>query len=226
MATSRCDFGAILVSIVVLCTALLFSQTADSSRLGNVRTIVRDPTGAVIPNAEVTFRGDKTVAEKTTQDGSIRVQLPCGLYSVTVARPGFTTSVDHISIQASDAPDLEVVLQLAFSGGCNPCFDVPGIEPQTSVLTNLIEDVRVPDQETALQIAEPALIKTYGKRKIDYEKPLRAVLDGGIWTVYGTLCCPDSKGRRTCEVGRCFGGVATLKIRESDGKILAIYHTR
>lgn len=216
---------AILLSVLVLSTALLFSQTANSFRLGNVRTIVRDPTGAVIPNAEVTFRGEKTVTKKTAQDGSIRVQLPYGPYSVTVAKPGFTTSVDHISIQTADPPDLEIVLQLAFSG-CDPCFDVLAIEPQTSVLTNLIEAVRVPDQETALQIAEPALINTYGKRKIDYEKPLRAVLDGEVWTVYGTLCCPDSKGRRTCEVGRCLGGVATLKLRRSDGKILAIYHTK
>jgi NTF2 fold immunity protein len=84
--------------------------------------------------------------------------------------------------------------------------------------------VRVPDSATALSIAEPALIKVYGKRQIDYESPLTATLADGIWSVYGTLCCPDAKGRRTCEVGHCVGGVAALKLRQSDGKILSISH--
>ena len=84
--------------------------------------------------------------------------------------------------------------------------------------------VRVPDAGTALSIAEPALIRVYGKRQIDYERPLTATLQDGIWSVYGTLCCPDIKGRRNCEVGRCAGGVAALKLRQTDGKILSISH--
>jgi len=85
-------------------------------------------------------------------------------------------------------------------------------------------DVKVPDAATALKIAEPRLIKTYGKRQIDYERPLTAKLDDGIWTVNGTLCCPDRNGQRTCEQGRCVGGVAVLKLRQRDGKILSIIH--
>ena len=85
-------------------------------------------------------------------------------------------------------------------------------------------EVRVPDAATALKIAEPTLIKTHGKRQIDYERPLTAKLDGDIWSVYGTLCCPDHNGHRTCEEGRCVGGVAVLKLRQSDGKILSIMH--
>jgi NTF2 fold immunity protein len=85
-------------------------------------------------------------------------------------------------------------------------------------------EVRVPDAATALRIAEPALIKTYGKRRIDYERPLTTKLDGGIWSVHGTLCCPDRNGQRTCEQGRCDGGVAVLKLRQRDGKILSIIH--
>jgi len=83
---------------------------------------------------------------------------------------------------------------------------------------------RVPDAATALSIAEPALTKVYGKRQIDYERPLTATLEGEIWSVYGTLCCPDSKRHRRCEVGRCLGGVATLNLRQSDGKVLSISH--
>jgi hypothetical protein len=86
--------------------------------------------------------------------------------------------------------------------------------------------VRVPDEATALKIAEPALIKTYGKRQIDDERPLTATLDKGIWTVYGTLCCADRHGQRTCGQQMCLGGAAVLKLRQRDGKILSIIHPK
>lgn len=89
-----------------------------------------------------------------------------------------------------------------------------------------VSKARVPDAATAVTIAEPKLIKVYGKRQIDYERPLMATLADGIWSVYGTLCCPDAKGQRTCSVGKCVGGVAVLKLRQSDGKILSISHTK
>jgi hypothetical protein len=51
-------------------------------------------------------------------------------------------------------------------------------------------------------------------------------LEDGVWNVYGTLCCPGRKGQRTCEIGKCVGGVAAVKVRQSDGKILSISHTK
>jgi hypothetical protein len=85
-------------------------------------------------------------------------------------------------------------------------------------------NIRVPDEAAALRIAAPALIRVYGKRQIDYERPLTAVLENGVWKVHGTLCCPDREGRRMCEVGRCVGGVAEVKVRQSDSRILSISH--
>src|SRR5690349_8918450 len=82
--------------------------------------------------------------------------------------------------------------------------------------------VRVPDAASALNIAEPALIKVYGKEKIDYGLPLTADQKKGGWYVHGTLCCPDSKGPRvgnTAEKAVCVGGVAGAEIRKRDGKI-------
>ena len=87
-------------------------------------------------------------------------------------------------------------------------------------------NVRVPDVATALSIAELALIKVYGKRQINSEMPLNAMLNKGVWNVYGTLYCSDGKGNRTSEVGKCAGGVASTKIRQRDGKILVISYTK
>ena len=83
---------------------------------------------------------------------------------------------------------------------------------------------RVPDSTTAVAIAGAAARKIYGKRQIDYEEPLTALLANGVWIVHGTLCCPDRNGKRVCEIGKCVGGVVEVKVRQRDGKILSMTH--
>jgi hypothetical protein len=43
--------------------------------------------------------------------------------------------------------------------------------------------LRVPDSASAISIARLAAIRVYGKRNIQYEEPLNASLDDGLWTV-------------------------------------------
>jgi hypothetical protein len=74
---------------------------------------------------------------------------------------------------------------------------------------------RIPDAETAFKIAERLLVNTYGRRKIDAEKPLSANLIDGVWFVSGTLWCSDGKGERTREPGRCL--VLQLQIAFAEG---------
>jgi len=59
---------------------------------------------------------------------------------------------------------------------------------------------------------------------IDAEKPLKAKLIEGVWYVSGTLWCSDGKGTRTNDPGACLGGVAQIKLRQRDGKVLSIFH--
>lgn len=86
--------------------------------------------------------------------------------------------------------------------------------------------VPVADAATAVAIARPAAIKVYGRSQIANEEPLTASLADGVWSVYGTLCCPDRKGKRSCVAGACVGGVVKVEIRQSDGKVLSITHTK
>ena len=69
----------------------------------------------------------------------------------------------------------------------------------------------VPDAETAVRIAEN-LFPIDGKM-IDKEKPFKATLSNGVWTVTGFL--PDS-----------LDGVAETSISQKDGRILGIIHRR
>ena len=79
----------------------------------------------------------------------------------------------------------------------------------------------VPYSATAIKIAEAVLAPVYGKKQIDPERPFTAALKDGIWTVGGTLKCPDGKGGTTTE---CAGGVAMVRIAKRDARILYMMH--
>jgi hypothetical protein len=80
-----------------------------------------------------------------------------------------------------------------------------------------------PILRTAVQIAEAVLVPVYGKKQIDSERPFRATLKDGIWTVNGTLRCPDGKGGFAPE-SLCDGGVAVVQISKDDGRIVSMTH--
>jgi len=79
----------------------------------------------------------------------------------------------------------------------------------------------VPDSATAIDVAEAALVPVYGKKQIKSEEPFTAKLEGDVWSVSGTLHCPDGKGGATT---MCFGGVAMVRISKVDGRILSMGH--
>jgi hypothetical protein len=79
----------------------------------------------------------------------------------------------------------------------------------------------VPDGEAAIARAEAVLIPIYGKKQIEGERPFTASLKGDVWTVWGTLHCPDGKGGLTTD---CLGGVAVVKIAKGNGRILHMEH--
>ncbi len=64
----------------------------------------------------------------------------------------------------------------------------------------------VPDPATAIRIAEAVWIPIYGQVQIERERPFRAVLKDGVWTVTGSL-----------PAGRV-GGVAVAQIGRRDGQ--------
>ena len=70
----------------------------------------------------------------------------------------------------------------------------------------------VPDAAAAIRIAITVWEPIYGKKQIASEPPFHAELRRGIWYVYGSLPAGS------------LGGVAEAKIRQSDGKVLHIFH--
>ena len=73
----------------------------------------------------------------------------------------------------------------------------------------------VPDAKTAIRIAVAVLTPIYGEKQVQFEKPYRATLKNGIWTVNGSL--PNSF---------TVGGTAFIQISKKDGRILFVMHTK
>jgi hypothetical protein len=70
----------------------------------------------------------------------------------------------------------------------------------------------VPDETTAIRIAEAVLIPIYGQKQVEAERPFSAKLAKDVWKVEGYL--PPGLD----------GGVAEVSVAKRDGRILRVYH--
>ncbi len=70
----------------------------------------------------------------------------------------------------------------------------------------------VPDEQTAISIAVAVWSPIYGKERIESQKPFKARLKDGVWTVTGTL--PEGY----------HGGTAVAEISQENGCILMVTH--
>src|SRR5690242_1338384 len=97
----------------ILCSLLVYAQGG-----GNVAItgIVKDPSGAVVPNARVTVTQQGTTVERTTitnANGQFSVpSLPPATYTVAIEGTGFKKSVQTITLLADQVRALDVVLEL------------------------------------------------------------------------------------------------------------------
>ena len=105
------------LSIVFVLFSLTFSVNAQTYR-GAINGTVTDPSGAVIPNAEVKAKDkatDITRTTTTTSDGEFVFQdLPVGTYSVIVTASGFPEmTIDNVSVTQGSIYTLPVKLSMS-----------------------------------------------------------------------------------------------------------------
>jgi hypothetical protein len=70
----------------------------------------------------------------------------------------------------------------------------------------------VPDEGTAIRIAEAVLTAIYGEKQVKSEEPFKSKLQNGVWTLTGTI--PEG----------IEGGVAEIKISKRTGTIISVTH--
>lgn len=70
----------------------------------------------------------------------------------------------------------------------------------------------VPDERTAMTIAEAILVPIYGKKAIERQKPFVVSLSGNVWTITGLL--PKD----------ILGGVFFVQISKQDARVITLTH--
>lgn len=88
-----------------------FAQGAS----GTVRGEVKDPNGAVVPNATVTLisaRGDERKATANSSGAYVFTSVEPGAYTVRVEGPGFKTSERQFTLAPSETRGLDVELEV------------------------------------------------------------------------------------------------------------------
>jgi outer membrane receptor protein involved in Fe transport len=96
---------------------LLFSPTVFAqSRIGTVQGVVKDPGGALVPNAQITVTQPVTRYRQTTQtdaQGSFKlVNLPFNTYNVRAEATGFQPAEESIDLESTIPLTLELSLSL------------------------------------------------------------------------------------------------------------------
>ncbi len=143
------------IAILAFCCLLIASDRciAQDMSTGSLNVTVEDTQGALIPGAQLVLRdlGTSDVHSATSRTTGISVIpfLNPATYSLTVSRPGFSTSkFDKITIQTNQVTNLTVKLKVGatsetvtVNGDNSPIFDTTGNTLSTTLDMKQVQDL-------------------------------------------------------------------------------------
>ncbi len=126
------------IVLVATATLLLVGGMLAQETTGGLVGVVKDPTGAVVPNAKVVLTAPSLTGNKTfTTDaaGNYRFSnLPPDTYVVTVSAQGFSTvKREGVTIEVGHLPTLDIPMAI---GGTDTVVEVTGAAPMIDTTTN------------------------------------------------------------------------------------------
>src|SRR5215207_2488137 len=117
-ASSGRGRARLLLSCLLLATLSMFAAvplTFAQGSAGTVRGDVKDPNGAVVPNATVTLVSERGAERKATTSSSgsyTFTSVDPGQYTIRVEGPGFKTSEQQFTLAPSETRGLDVELEV------------------------------------------------------------------------------------------------------------------
>jgi len=104
--------GSVLLAIIVLCASVSYGQFNAS-----IQGVVRDPSGAIVPNASLTLVNVATqvsATAKSDDNGNYRfVSLAPGPYQVSAEAPGFAKTTVNLTLETSQNLNVPVSVNVA-----------------------------------------------------------------------------------------------------------------
>jgi hypothetical protein len=138
--------------VAVLLLALWVpSLMAQSSGTSGLTGVIKDPSGATVPNVTITLTSSATAQVRTTTtgaDGVYRfVLLPPGDYKVRFAATGFKTAeVESVTLNVTETPSLDRTLEVgAQSEEVTVSANAEVLQTQTSTLGTVVDSKAITD---------------------------------------------------------------------------------
>src|SRR5215510_16037868 len=109
--------GLIVIAVVTVLALSAQSLFAQLRIVGAVSGTVQDPTGAVVPNAQVVLKDTKTGITKETSSNEggafFFPDLANGAYEITVTRDGFQRAlIPNVDVSTNQTTDVKVNLEV------------------------------------------------------------------------------------------------------------------
>jgi hypothetical protein len=142
----------VLLAATVLCVIpVAWSQTATT---GVLRGTITDPSGGVIPNADVQATSRETGARREVKSGAdgtyVVPLLTPGTYRIEVAAEGFARAIQSGAvISVTETTVLNVRLKV---GAASETIEVRGAPPIVDTTTNTLGEVVSPSQVQSLPL--------------------------------------------------------------------------
>lgn len=214
---STCLWLRVFVMAVCLSAASLFAQITS----GTIYGTVKDNTGAVVPNAEVTVRGTQIGITRTTQSSPsgefVVPNLPPATYSIDVQVQGFKKLESRqVVLSAADKLNAgDFVLQV---GATTETVDVTADAGQLQLQSNSGERS---DLVTNKQLNEVAI---NGRNVLDYMKLIPGVISGfdGHASGTGGLDSMNINGTRANEHEFTIDGASNVDTGNNGGTHVTI----
>jgi hypothetical protein len=160
------NLSPFVLAVLVVATALTPLAVGQKDS-GGVAGVVRDPSGAVVPGANVSVkdvdRGTEVVVTTGLQGEYVASPLKIGSYSVTVEKEGFKkTVVGPIVVNIQEHPEVDITLQV---GNIHEVMTITSQGPQLQTETSELGQVVGGKEATTLPLngrnfAQLALLST------------------------------------------------------------------
>jgi hemoglobin/transferrin/lactoferrin receptor protein len=147
-----------IVSLVMWCAIVLLncvSLSAQQNSRGSVSGMVRDSSGAVVSNAEVSLLNTQQVVLRRTQsdaEGKFKfTEVDPGSYVVVTSQKDFSAQREVVQIRAGEVKELDVVLQI------NPLSETVSVTAEAGLVAdarsisqpiNVITEKKILDRAT------------------------------------------------------------------------------
>src|SRR5580700_7942127 len=164
-----------LLLSTLLVSCVFIHQSRAQQTTASISGAVKDPSGAVLPQASVTASNASTgTVDKTVADASGVYTFPslaAGTYTISVERPGFAqTTLEGIKLEVYQKAVLDIVMRV---GGTQQIITVQGnttlVDPSTASLGTVVTEQAIQDlplnlrQVGALALTVPGTIDTSGR---------------------------------------------------------------